>query len=47
MFLPFSLWEKVPEGRIRVRESNRLTKYTDPHPNPSPGGEGLKHVMES
>ena len=34
---PFSLREKVPEGRMRVRRSTRVsTTTTSPHPHPNP-----------
>jgi len=51
---PFSLWEKVADAVGRMREpwqSHRRASRTNPHPNPSPVGEGncaplhLRHVL--
>ena len=34
---PFSRWEKVAAGRMRVRAAQKFHRLPHPHPNPSPG----------
>src|SRR6185437_4295929 len=38
---PISLWEMVPEGRVRVRSNCERATIPNPHPYPSPGGRGV------
>jgi len=43
---PFSLREKVPEGRMKVRLIVELARWLNPHPSPLPTGEEAKRSWQ-